>query len=213
MFLKYTLILLKSFALLVVAVIGLWFVLLTVYVVAPTELTDSASEEFTYGLESAYSPVTKFFKRVTRSERAPFELAFGFDARWARNNSDITLWLGRCAGSYPDASTAAKFVSGFTALQDRIPRERNLAKYEMQRLQERSRNFSITIICLGMLTTIFAGLNSSEYSQAGRRFGSHIKVLAIVFPQPLRPPQPCRHFLRGRIRLPNRRKSTLGLSR
>lgn len=182
MFLKYTLILLKSFTLLVVAVVGLWFVLLTVYVVAPTELTDSASEEFTYGLESAYSPVTKFFKRVARSDRAPFELAFGFDPRWAGSDSDITLWLGRCAGSYPDVSTAAKFVSGFTALQDRIPRERNLAKYEMQRLQERSRNFSITIICLGMLTTIFAGLNSSEYSQAGRRFGSHIKVLAIVFP-------------------------------
>ncbi|MFK0205550.1 hypothetical protein [Agrobacterium sp. NPDC090283] len=182
MFFKYSMILFKSLLLILVAIIGFWFLFLTTYLLAPSQLTDSISDEFTSGLESTYSPVTQFFKRVARREKEPFDLTFGFDSRWADNDMAVMLWFSRCGGKYADDDTAAKVVSALNSLQNRVPRERNQAKYVMERLQTRSQNFSVAIICLGMFTTIFAGLNSSEYSQAGRRFGSYIKIFAIVFP-------------------------------
>lgn len=159
----------------IVGLLCIWLVFFAVYLFVPERATDAIGEEFTFALSDLYSPVVETMERRTR--RREFDPAFMAFSETVINIQDLICLLRN-----QNVELTGSIQLSAATLSQRIMVEKERARHEMVTLQGRSTSFALLIIFLGLLTTVSAGLNSSEFAQSGRKHAGLIKVAAVIFP-------------------------------
>lgn len=170
-------------------ILSIWTIFLLVYILAPSEVTDNLSEDMNFTLTETYRPTVRWiessYKAIIGSRsRDMWEMETVIPLGSIRDATTdaTTTWSQTCYANLPQSPDRDRLTRDIFNFVFQLAIEKKTAKQEIDRLKSINGRFTVIVIFLGMFTSVFAGLNSSEYAQLGKRHAGLIKVAAITFP-------------------------------